>query len=152
MAMSEDQTPFLHDRDFADMLAKTCSELALLQERFRSRPSKLVRPTDPAGVARALLAERRLRDSMFPKGLFGEAAWDLLLTLYVARAGGEELNVTKACKLTRTAFATMNRLLERMDKGGLILRRPSAHKRSSTLVELSDDAAARMDRLLAEIG
>ena len=100
--MSEDQTPFLHDRDFADMLAKTCSELALLHERFRSRPSKLARPADPAGAARALLAERRLRDSMFPKGLFGEPARELLLTLYVARADGEELNVTKACKLTGT--------------------------------------------------
>ena len=74
--MSEDQAPFLHDRDFADMLAKTCSELALLQGRFRSRPTKVGRP---AGVARALLSERRMRESIFTKGLFGEPAWDLLI-------------------------------------------------------------------------
>ena len=76
----------------------------------------------------------------------------LLVMLYVARGDGEEINATRACQLTGLGFATMSRLLKRMAAEGLFTRRASARRGSPIFIELSDDAASRMDRLLAELG
>ena len=47
--------------------------------------------------ARSLLRQRRIRDAAFPPGLFGEPAWDALLTLYIARCEGRRLSRAGLC-------------------------------------------------------
>lgn len=49
--------------------------------------------TDALDHARSLFRERRCRNALFSAELFGEPAWDLILTLYIARCEGLDLSI-----------------------------------------------------------
>lgn len=49
--------------------------------------------TEALHQARSLYRQRRARDALFAPELFGEPAWDLLLTLYIARCEGHCLSM-----------------------------------------------------------
>ena len=122
---------------------------------FASRP---VAPTgaaseDERGRARAwadrLYAERRRRDAMFPDGLFGEPAWDLLLALFTAREKGQSVILCKAYRAAGVTDTTGRRLLDHMEEAGLITRRRAPRSRKMRIVELTDAAAERLIDYLA---
>lgn len=48
-------------------------------------------------LARAEYAARRSRAGFFPDGIFGEAAWDILLDLFIAKLGGSRVSLKAAC-------------------------------------------------------
>ena len=104
-------------------------------------------------VARAwadrLYAERRRRDAMFPDGLFGEPAWDLLLALFTAREKGQSVILCKAYRAAGVTDTTGRRLLDRMEKEGLITRRRAPRSRKMRVVEITDAAVERLIDYLA---
>ena len=67
-----------------------------------------------------LYAERRRRDALFPDGLFGEPAWDLLLAMFTAREKGQAMILCRAYKAAGVSDTTGRRLLDRMEEEGLI--------------------------------
>jgi DNA-binding MarR family transcriptional regulator len=89
-------------------------------------------------------AERRRRDALFPDGLFGEPAWDLLLALFTAREKGETMILCEAYRAARVSDTTGRRLLEQLEKEGLISRRRAPRSRKTRLVELTPDGVERM--------
>jgi len=99
--------------------------------------------------AERLYAERRRRDTLFPDGLFGEPAWDLLLAMFAAREKGQTMILCKAYKAAGVSDTTGRRLLDRMEEEGLITRRRAPRSRKMRLVELTDAAAERLIAYLA---
>lgn len=88
-----------------------------------------------------LYAERRRRDNLFPDGLFGEPAWDLMLALFTAREKGQAMILCKAYRAAGVTDTTGRRLLDRMEEEGLITRRRAPRSRKMRVVELTDAAA-----------
>lgn len=99
--------------------------------------------------AERLYAERRRRDALFPDGLFGEPAWDLLLAMFIAREKGQAMILCKAYKSACVSDTTGRRLLDRMEEDGLITRRRAPRSRKMRVVELTDKAIARLIDYLA---
>jgi hypothetical protein len=58
----------------------------------------MIAGTDALDHARSLFRQRRSRDALFSAGLFGEPAWDLLLSLYIARCEGRCLSMLALCR------------------------------------------------------
>lgn len=96
-----------------------------------------------------LYAERRRRDALFPEGLFGEPAWDLLLAMFTAREKGHAMILCKAYKAAGVSDTTGRRLLDRMEEEGLITRRRAPRSRKMRIVELTDAAVERLIDYLA---
>ena len=96
-----------------------------------------------------LYAERRRRDSLFPDGLFGEPAWDLLLAMFTAREKGHAMILCRAYKAAGVSDTTGRRLLDRMEEEGLITRRRAPRSRKMRIVELTDKAVERLIDYLA---
>ena len=110
-------------------------------------------PAEARNMARAwaerLYAERRRRDDLFPDGLFGEPAWDLLLAMFSARERGQAMILCRAYKAAGVSDTTGRRLLDRMEEEGLITRRRAPRSRKMRVVELTDRAAERLVDYLA---
>ena len=96
-----------------------------------------------------LYAERRRRDALFPDGLFGEPAWDLLLAMFTAREKGQAMILCRAYKAAGVSDTTGRRLLDRMEEEGLITRRRAPRSRKMRIVELTDLAVERLIDYLA---
>lgn len=121
---------------------------------FDSRPERLEAGTiSEDALARAeadrLYGERRRRDSLFPDGLFGEPAWDLMLALFMARENGRPMILCKAYRAAEVTDTTGRRLLDRMEEAGLITRRRAPRSRKMRVVELTDTATERLIDYLA---
>jgi DNA-binding MarR family transcriptional regulator len=95
-------------------------------------------------IADRLYAERRRRDQMFPAGLFGEPAWDLLLALLVAREKKQPMILSAAYRAGRVTDTTGRRLLDALEAEGLISRRRAPDSRKARLIELTDEAVERL--------
>jgi DNA-binding MarR family transcriptional regulator len=98
--------------------------------------------------ARRLLRERRLRERMFEDTEFGEPAWDILLTLYIAHHEGKLVSVSSLCIAAEVPATTALRWISTMEaKGQLQRHRDPVHKRRM-FMSLSAEARAAMDRYL----
>jgi hypothetical protein len=100
--------------------------------------------------AERFYAERRRRDALFPDGLFGEPAWDLLLAMFVAREKNQAMILCKAYKAAGVTDTTGRRLLDRMEADGLITRRRAPRSRKMRIVELTELAVERLTDYLAK--
>ena len=109
-----------------------------LQERAQAR-----------AWAERLFDERRRRDALFPDGLLGEPAWDLMLAMFIAREKGQAMILCKAYKAAGVSDTTGRRLLDRMEEEGLITRRRAPRSRKMRIVELTDSAIETLVEYLA---
>jgi len=66
-----------------------------------------------------ILDLRRRRTDHLPDELFGEAAWGLLLTMFVADARGERLGIGEACRRAGGARGVSERWLMVLQERGL---------------------------------
>ena len=99
-------------------------------------------------AAKRLLRERRLRERIFEGAEFGEPAWDILLTLYIAHQEGKLVSVSSLCAAAIVPATTALRWISTMEVRGQLRRhRDPIHKRRM-FMSLSTDALATMDRYL----
>ena len=111
------------------------------------------RSTDAADVdaaAVAMFRQRRRRDACFPKGLFREPEWDMLLVLFKARGEQREMRQIHVFNEASVAHTTGLRMIEQLEQAGLIeceRTGPVARRRK---VRLTEDAVARMTRFLEQ--
>jgi len=117
------------------------------------RPAIVADEGEERATARAwaehFYAERRRRDALFPDGLFGEPAWDLLLALFIARDKSQAIILCKAYQAAGVTDTTGRRLLDRLEDEGLITRRRAPRSRKMRIVELTDLAVAGLTDYLA---
>lgn len=105
-----------------------------------------------ADAARAILALRRFRDSVFQDlGLFGEPSWNILLDLFEARARGVSVSVSGACVGSGVPATTALRYITALVESGWVIRHPHPWDNRVSLVTLSDDATERMSRILKRL-
>jgi len=72
--------------------------------------------------AKALRSSRQRRSLFFDANLFGEPAWDMLLTLYIDEARGLTTSVASACLNAAVAVSTGTRWIAILEAQGLIER------------------------------
>ncbi|HYD35967.1 MAG TPA: hypothetical protein VEA60_00015 [Allosphingosinicella sp.] len=132
--------------------ARVEAALAIL-EQARLRVLLLQDPQSPeAGqtlrtMAERLYAERRKRDEYFPPSLFGEPAWDLLLTLFIARDDGRAVPLAEAYAKARVDERHGPTLIEKLIASGLVTR---SHNRGNAL-RLTDHGMDRLSDYLADL-
>ena len=103
---------------------------------------------DEAAVARGLLDTRRRRDEAFGAGLFSDPAWDMLLNLYAAEAGGETLSMSQLCAASRVPQTTAQRWIDCLAEARLVLRGSDTRDARRTMISLAPEAKATLAQLL----
>jgi len=98
--------------------------------------------------ARQIRFSRDRRQKFFDRNLFGEPAWDILLTLYVIDDDQRRLSTRQIADLARQPLTTALRWLDYLDDEDLIRRRPNPLDQRVIFVELSDKGRAAIDRYL----
>ena len=104
-----------------------------------------------SAMAERLYLERRRRDDYFPAGLFGEPVWDLMLALFVAGEEGRRLSIAEAYEAARVKPAAGRRLLNRMEKSGLVARMAGQDDLRKRFVALTPNASDLLRDYLTRI-
>jgi len=74
-----------------------------------------------ASLAESILEFRPQRSRVFPKEIFGELAWELLLEVFIADARGDAITARMAVAKNAGAGAVMSRWLKYLTAEGLLL-------------------------------
>lgn len=94
--------------------------------------------------ARQEIANRRRRSQLFPRAMFGEPAWDMLLVLYVADGCAPE-TIRDLRELAGLTHTTALRWLDYLESQQLIARKahPTDRRSAFCRVDRQGDRAAR---------
>jgi DNA-binding MarR family transcriptional regulator len=101
-------------------------------------------------IASSIHDARKRRLNLFDALLFGEPAWDMLLTLFVARCRGEQLTTTRLCAATGSPRATGLRWIGLLSNQGLLQRLRAPKDARVTLIELTATGYALMRRYVID--
>lgn len=95
--------------------------------------------------ARQTFANRAQRSQFFNSVMFGEAAWDMLLALYVTDQSGPRHTVSGLVSLSGVPQTTALRWLDFLDEEQLVTRRANPNDKRVFYVELTDAARGALD-------
>lgn len=101
-------------------------------------------------IAKSMFSARKRRERLFNPGIFGEAAWDILLILYIMDNTGPRLSVTRLMQFAGVPITTGLRWLSTLESQQLIEREPHPNDARSFFVRLSDKARERLETYLSE--
>ena len=102
-------------------------------------------------AAQRLYAERKARSEFFPSAMFGEAAWDVLLDLYVAEKRNQLVCITSACVASNAPATTALRWIGMLEEQGLATRFADACDGRRNFLRISERGYALMTAYLAAI-
>jgi hypothetical protein len=91
----------------------------------------------PHGRAEALYMGRRIRDGMFPRDLFGELAWDILLEIFLVKGSSEGLAIVALCTFAPHLRETIVRYVDLMIEQGVLQTSAQADVQGRVLISLS---------------
>lgn len=94
---------------------------------------------------RHYLRARRLREGLFPEGIFADPAWDMLLDLFASELEGKKVCVSSACSMAGVPATTALRWVDRLEECGLVERRADPTDSRRINVELTLLATARIE-------
>ena len=103
----------------------------------------------PKARADALYTGRRLRDDLFPRGLFGDLAWDILLELFLTRHGEDKLPLRAICRFAPELSNTAERYVSWLEKESLVEVDDASGDPGEARVALSQRGADLMGRFFA---
>jgi DNA-binding MarR family transcriptional regulator len=95
--------------------------------------------------AHQVYVNRARRSQVFKSAMFGEAAWDMLLALYITDQSGARHTVSGLASLSGVPPTTALRWLDFLEKEELVGRRPKLTDARVTLIELTDKARDLLD-------
>lgn len=98
--------------------------------------------------ASELLKISRLRREHFAPSMFGEPAWEILMTLYLNDA---RFTVTRLGEYTGLPVTTTVRWVNYLEKEKLIARNPHPTDMRMAVIELTTKGRERLDRYFSEI-
>lgn len=101
-------------------------------------------------LAEAILEDRRRRAQIFNPAMFGEPAWELLLTLFVMDRGGPRLTIGRLAQYARTKLTTALRWLDYLEDQNLIKREQHPNDARTAFIELTDKAREMMQLYLSD--
>jgi len=99
-------------------------------------------------LAQACIEARRAREALFPEGLFGEPAWDMLLELFIARQQDRPVSVSDACLASRAPQTTALRWIEQLEAHALVERMTDVTDRRRKFIRISDIGQERIEMWL----
>ena len=99
--------------------------------------------------ARELLAHRQKRTRWFGEAMFGEPAWDILLLLYVARAG-QRHTITSVSEAANVSKSTAIRWVGYLAHHQLIRRDPHPIDKRMSFLELTEKAVGALEQYLSD--
>lgn len=158
LALAE-RRPALHDqgveadaerlRRLSEEVARIAGALAELSTSARSAAYMTPRdmPDVPgeavvdAEMVRSLIRIRRLREQFFPRDLFADPAWDMLLDLLAARLERSRVAVSSLCIAAAVPPTTALRWIRTLAEHGLFVRRQDPEDGRRVFIELSDPAS-----------
>lgn len=123
-----------------------------LQEPLRS-----LNVLEPLAVAKLALRIRRRRDAIFSDQLgasdiFGEAAWDMLLDLFVSHSENKRVSVSSLCIASSVPATTALRHIRHLVDYGLIHREPDETDNRRVYLCLAKETEAAIAAILTGIG
>jgi DNA-binding MarR family transcriptional regulator len=124
--------------------------LELLKSR-RNGPNEESSRENLLSAARFSLEARRGRVGYFSPAMFGEPAWDLLLSLYVTQADAPAPAVSSLAKAAGIAITTAFRWIDYLEEKRLIERQRSSDDGRALTVALSDYGRARLEGYFADV-
>lgn len=127
-----------------ELLVDGGAKIARSPEKETARASGLA-------AARLSMASRNDRSKFFPRAMFGEPAWDLLLALYAHQGRSHALTISNLANIAQTPVTTALRWIDYLDEKGLVLRERSNIDRRASEIRLSDDGRARLDRYFLDM-
>lgn len=102
-------------------------------------------------MAKREYAKRTKRERYFKRDLFGEAAWDILLDLFISKAIGSRVSVTSACIASHVPPTTALRWISLLEAEGLLFRTPDSKDNRRVWIEITDVAMIKMEKYFREI-
>jgi DNA-binding MarR family transcriptional regulator len=99
--------------------------------------------------AQALYAERNRRTHFFNRSIFGEPAWEMLLSLYIM--DGHRLTAGKLASMIDAPQTTALRWVQYLEKEGLVARGADPDDRRFTCIELLDHGRNLLDRYFSSL-
>ena len=124
------------------IVRQASARLAVLSDPYSDEAGQSLRT-----VAERLYQERRRRDEYFPVGLFGEPAWDLLLSLFIAGDDGREVPLEEAYRVAKVDPEDGPALIDRLIDKHLVARSPT--RRNS--IALTPHGMDRLSDYLADL-
>jgi DNA-binding MarR family transcriptional regulator len=104
---------------------------------------------DPTKIARAILEDRKVRASLFNPGMFGEPAWEILLTLFIVDEDGPRLTIGRLIQLAGSPQTTSLRWLDYLEDQELIAREEHPRDARTAFVQLTDKARQALTKYLS---
>lgn len=101
--------------------------------------------------ARRILRNRQLRSEYFNRAMFSEAAWDILLLLYVTDSAGALQTQATLSKGLATPPTTIQRWVDYLEKERLVRRHPHPTDRRTAFVGLTDKGRNALENYLAAV-
>lgn len=99
--------------------------------------------------ARDILANRRRRQDIFGRAMFGEPAWEMLLLLYVLESGPRQ-TIGRLADLAGASRSTALRWIDYLDAQRLIRRDAHPTDRRAAFVELTDKGKEALELYLSD--
>ncbi|MDP9423683.1 MAG: winged helix DNA-binding protein [Pseudomonadota bacterium] len=101
--------------------------------------------------AQQVLRHRQLRTEYFPRSIFSEAAWEILLVLYVTDSAGPRQTLASLAKLTATPPTTVQRWVDYLVRERLVQRDSHPTDRRVTFVSLLGKGRKALDDYLSAL-
>jgi DNA-binding MarR family transcriptional regulator len=130
---------------------------SLSDDRPARRPASLsrypgtIRAATRIALVRALLEERKLRNQFLPEKVLGDAAWDILLTLYLGWCENRMTPVKLLADATGAPKTTALRWTVSLSDLGLVSRVTNAEDRRITEVSLTQAGLEAIDGYLSAL-
>jgi DNA-binding MarR family transcriptional regulator len=103
---------------------------------------------DALPLAKKLVAERTTRAKFFDSGILGEAAWDILLDLYICGCEHRMVSVSSACIASRVPSTTAFRCITWLTDDGIIIRLPDPNDKRRIHLSLAPHMEVKMTAYL----
>ena len=109
-------------------------------------------PNDHLSILQAIQRKRAARGKFFPKGLFEDPCWDMLLDLMINHLQGRRISVSSLCIASGVAQTTALRRIADLHDHGLVRRIADDKDGRRVFIELTESGAAAMKRYVESVG
>ncbi|MBP2290322.1 response regulator transcription factor [Azospirillum rugosum] len=109
-------------------------------------------PNDHLSILQAIQRKRAARGKFFPKGLFEDPCWDMLLDLMINHLQGRRISVSSLCIASGVAQTTALRRIADLHDRGLVRRIADDKDGRRVFIELTEAGAAAMKRYVDSVG
>ncbi|QCO16490.1 response regulator (plasmid) [Azospirillum brasilense] len=107
---------------------------------------------DSLGILTAIRRKRAAREKFFPKGLFEDPCWDMLLDLMINHLQGRRISVSSLCIASGVAQTTALRRITDLHERGLVRRIADDKDGRRVFIELTEEGVAAMERYVETVG